>query len=212
MFTGIVEEIGKIININKLSNGAVLKVHCNNVLNGTKIGDSIAVNGVCLTVTEISDDSFSAFASYETLKITAFANYNCGQNVNLERALALSDRLGGHFVMGHIDGIGQLQSVNNVGDAYKFTFSVDESLKKYIVKKGSITIDGISLTVSELDYKSFCVAVIPHTYENTCLYSLKNGDRVNIETDILGKYVEKFLLSENNKTGITYEFLARNGF
>ncbi len=212
MFTGIIEEIGTILNINKIPNGAILNIDCAYVLSDTKIGDSIAVNGVCQTVTEISKNSFSVFCSYETLSLTTLGSLNSGDKVNLERALRLSDRLGGHIVSGHVDGVGKLISATKVGDSHKMTFSADKNLMHYVVKKGSVAIDGISLTVCERDNSTFSAAVIPHTYKNTLLKDLQKGSAVNIETDILGKYIENFLLSENNKSNITPEFLIRNGF
>lgn len=212
MFTGIVEETGSIVSIKKLSNGAVLTVGCKTVIEGTKIGDSIALNGACQTVTSLTDESFDVFSSYETLKLTTLGKLTPGSKVNLERALRLSDRLGGHIVSGHIDGVGTLISSVQIGDSHKMTFSFPDELQKQIVKKGSIAVDGVSLTVADADSATFSTAVIPHTFKNTLLNDLLPGSAVNIETDILGKYVEKFLLSENNKSNITAEFLLRNGF
>ncbi len=196
MFTGIVEETG----ILKSITGSVITVECKKVLEGTKIGDSIAINGCCQTVTALTSDSFSADISEETFRITNFKTLKSGDVVNLERALTPSTRMGGHIVQGHVD-----MTAKYLGN---MTFEVPDS--KYIVYKGSITVNGVSLTVSKLDGNIFSVAIIPHTIENTNLKNLRSGDLVNIETDILGRYVEKFLLTEHNK--IDENFLIENGF
>ena len=214
MFTGIVEELGKIKKIEKLSNGAKLVIECKNILSDDKIGDSICVNGVCQTVTEFNSSSFSVMLSDETLKVTNFSDIKQGDYVNLERALMLNTRLGGHIVSGHIDCTGILISVDKLSDFYNLKFEIPQKSSKYIVYKGSITINGISLTVAEVKENTFTVAIIPYTYKNTVLKYLKTGDRVNIETDILAKYVEKLLRFEDNKTrnNISMEFLKENGF
>lgn len=216
MFTGIVEETGFI----KSFDGHKLIVECSKVLENTQIGDSIAIDGCCQTVVAISANSFSADVSSETLKITK--GFKTGECVNLERALLPQDlienasatgkegymrstrqtRMGGHIVQGHIDG-----TAKYLGD---MTFEVSKDLDKYIVYKGSIAINGVSLTVSKSQNNTFSVAIIPHTLENTNLKYLKTGDLVNIETDILGRYVEKFLSTKNNN--ITEDFLKENGF
>ena len=196
MFTGIVEETGFI----KSFDGHKLIVECSKVLENTQIGDSIAIDGCCQTVVEMSLNTFSADVSAETLKITK--GFKTGECVNLERALTPQTRMGGHIVQGHIDGTGKY-----LGD---MTFEVPKELDKYIVYKGSITVNGVSLTVSKNQNNTFSVAIIPHTLENTNLKHLKIGDLVNIETDILGRYVEKFLSTKNNN--ITEDFLKENGF
>lgn len=216
MFTGIVEETGFI----KSFDGHKLIVECSKVLENTQIGDSIAIDGCCQTVVAINSKSFSADVSAETLKITK--GFKTGECVNLERALlpqglienayvtdkegyvrsTRQTRMGGHIVQGHIDGTGKY-----LGD---MTFEVSKELDKYIVYKGSITVNGVSLTVSKNQNNTFSVAIIPHTLENTNLKYLKIGDLVNIETDILGRYVEKFLSTQNNN--ITEDFLKENGF
>lgn len=196
MFTGIVEETGFI----KSFDGHKLIVECSKVLENTQIGDSIAIDGCCQTVVEMSANSFSADVSAETLKITK--GFKTGECVNLERALLPQTRMGGHIVQGHIDG-----TAKYLGD---MTFEVPKELDKYIVYKGSITVNGVSLTVSKNQNNTFSVAIIPHTLENTNLKYLKIGDLVNIETDILGRYVEKFLSTKNNN--ITEDFLKENGF
>ena len=196
MFTGIVEETGFI----KSFDGHKLIVECSKVLENTQIGDSIAIDGCCQTVVAMSANSFSADVSAETLKITK--GFKTGECVNLERALLPQTRMGGHIVQGHIDG-----TAKYLGD---MTFEVPKELDKYIVYKGSITVNGVSLTVSKNKNNTFSVAIIPHTLENTNLKYLKIGDLVNIETDILGRYVEKFLSTKNNN--ITEDFLKENGF
>lgn len=196
MFTGIVEEIGKI----KSFDGKKLVIECSNVLDGTKLGDSIAINGCCQTVVDLMSNYFSADVSSETLRITK--GFKTGERVNLERALTPQTRMGGHIVQGHVDGVAKY-----LGD---MRFEVFPELDKYIVYKGSITVNGVSLTVSKSEKNIFSVAIIPHTLENTNLKDLRVGDLVNIETDILGRYVEKFLSTQNNN--ITEDFLKENGF
>lgn len=212
MFTGIIEETGKIKTFKKISNGAEIEVECSEVLKDTKIGDSISVNGTCQTVIELLNNSFKAQISDETLRVTNFNYAKAGQSVNLERALTLSSRLGGHIVSGHVDGVGKFVSKEKLTDFYNLVFEIPSELDKYVVYKGSITINGISLTVASIKNNIVEVAIIPHTFENTNLLTLKEGDYVNIETDILGKYVEKFLSVNNNKKDISIDFLMENGF
>ena len=202
MFTGIIEETGKVKTItqNKIT------IEAGIVIEGTKTGDSIAVNGVCLTVTKIGKDFFDADISHETLKVTALSS------LKTDSLVKVGDRLGGHIVSGHIDGIGRGKYIKREGNSYNITIELPQELAKYAAKKGSITINGISLTIADIDDKDVRLAVIPHTFENTNLKTLKAGDFVNIETDILAKYVEKFLSTGDNKTGISMEFLAEHGF
>ena len=208
MFTGIVEELGKILDIksNKIA------VECGTVVEDAKLGDSIAVNGICLTIVEILSRGFVADVSQETLRVTALANLKIGDFVNLERAMKADGRFGGHIVSGHIDGIAKFISAEKKGEFYYLSFELTSDLAKYVVKKGSISINGISLTLAEVDRKNISVAIIPHTFENTNLKTLKNGDFVNIEVDIIAKYVEKFLLSSDNKSKISLDFLQEHGF
>lgn len=212
MFTGIIEEIGEIKSFTHNSNGATIVVKCKDVLADTKLGDSIAINGCCQTVVDIKEDFFSARVSDETLNITNFTSLKSGDTVNLERALTLNSRLGGHIVSGHVDCVGKLIKKEQLTDFYNFDFEIPQNQEKYIVYKGSITVSGISLTVANIDKNIFRVAVIPHTYLNTNLQDLKTGDFVNIETDILGKYVEKLLSAKDNNSRISLEFLQKNGF
>ena len=208
MFTGIIEEIGKAqaVTNNKIT------IQASKVLENTKIGDSIAVNGVCLSVVKIGENSFDADISPETMNITALGKLKTGSLINLERALPANGRFGGHIVSGHIDGTGRVVNIKNEGEFYTIQFELTPELSKYVVKKGSIAINGISLTVADINNNIISVAVIPHTFENTNLKAMKSGDYVNIETDIIAKYIEKFLSTSDNKTGISMKFLMENGF
>lgn len=208
MFTGIIEEIGQIKTIKNED----IEISCSKVLQDTKIGDSICVNGVCQTVTKLFENSFTAKLSQTTRNISTFGNLKSGDYVNLERALTLSSRLGGHIVSGHVEGVGKIVKYEKLEEFYNLYIEIPKELEKYIVKKGSITIDGISLTVADINNNIVIVSVIPHTYDNTNLKYKNNF--VNIETDILSKYVEKFLSTDNNsvKTVITEDFLRENGF
>lgn len=217
MFTGIVEEIGSLKELSIGSGFGNIEIKCNKVLEETKIGDSIAVNGVCLTVNKINSNSFVADIMGETLDRTNLGRLKDGNKVNLERALKVSDRFGGHIVSGHVDGKGQILSIDNKEDGTWFTISADKEILKYIILKGSITIDGISLTVAYVDNEVFKVSIIPHTLKNTILAQKIQGSYVNLENDIMGKYIEKFMIfskteSENEKSKITLDFLRENGF
>ena len=217
MFTGIVEEIGSLKELSIGSGLGNIEIECNKVLEETKIGDSIAVNGVCLTVNKINSNSFVADIMGETLDRTNLGRLKDGNKVNLERALKVSDRFGGHIVSGHVDGKGQILSIDNKEDGTWFTISADKEILKYIILKGSITIDGISLTVAYVDNEVFKVSIIPHTLKNTILAQKIHVSYVNLENDIMGKYIEKFMIfskteSENEKSKITLDFLRENGF
>ncbi len=208
MFTGIIEELGK---IQKITNNSIV-IECEKVLEETKIGDSIAVNGVCLTVKNIYSNSFEANVSNETFKVTNIKTLKVNSFVNLERAMTLNGRFGGHIVSGHIDGIEKIVSIIKNNEFYEIQISIDKTLEKYVVKKGSVTINGISLTVADVQKGLIKLVIIPHTFNNTNLKYLKNNDYVNIEVDILSKYVENFLSIKDNRTGIDLEFLQQNGF
>lgn len=215
MFTGIIEELGTIDRVERGSESAVLHIHCHDVLEGTKIGDSIAVNGVCLTVTSMGADCYTADVMAETLDRSSLGRLQKGSRVNLERAMPADGRFGGHIVAGHIDGTGTVQSIERDETAVWYKIGADASILRYIVEKGSITIDGISLTVARVGTGDFSVSIIPHTQENTVLKDRKVGDIVNLETDIIGKYVEKLMLPKENETSqskVTMSFLAENGF
>lgn len=211
MFTGIIEEIGKVVSFKKSAHGADLKISAKTVLEDVKLGESIAVNGVCETVVAFDNTTFEVNVSDETLKVSNLSNLKQGDFVNLERALKLSDRLSGHIVSGHVDLTTKFIKKEKLGEFYNMEFAVTPDFRKYIVKKGSITINGISLTIADIKPESFVVAVIPHTFENTNLKELKNNDIVNIETDILAKYIENFVVGKEKKE-ITMNFLEENGF
>ena len=208
MFTGIVEEIGHINSVNNDS----ISVSCKKILEDINIGDSIAVDGVCLTVTSYNATSFNADVSYETMRVTKLGDLQINDSVNLERAMLATSRFGGHIVSGHVDCVGKIIDINKNGNFYELNVSIPDGNSQYFIKKGSITIDGISLTIYDLTENSIKVAVIPHTFENTNLKTLKANSFVNIEFDILGKYVEKKLLMNDNKSNITENFLKENGF
>lgn len=218
MFTGIIEEMGEIVSIQKASVSAILSIQASKVLEGTQIGDSIAVNGICLTVTTIRGQVFTADVMAETLRRSSLGKLTKGSKVNLERAMAADGRFGGHIVSGHIDGTGVIASMKREENAVWVEITTSYELLRYIVEKGSIAIDGISLTVAALTDSSFSVSLIPHTGQETTLLSKKPGDPVNLENDIVGKYVERFLtmLSEpdqsTDKKGVDLEFLAEHGF
>jgi riboflavin synthase len=213
MFTGIVEELGKVIDLKILPNSAQLTLEGRKVLEGTQIGDSIAVNGVCLTVVKLEGNSFTVDIMAETLDKTNLKQSRRGSWVNLERALQLSTRLGGHIVSGHVDGVGTIKRITPVGIARVFELEAPSSLLKYILPKGSIAIDGISLTVVDILAQGFSVSLIPHTRQETTLGFKGVGDEVNLETDLIGKYVARFLeKTDEPKKDLSMNFLAEHGF
>ena len=221
MFTGIIEEVGIISQLTKLSTGAIVKISCQRVLENFKIGESVAVNGVCLTARNIQKDAFIADVMPETLRSTNLEKFFAGQYVNLERALKADGRLGGHMVLGHIDGTGRIIKNHSKGNAMIFQISSSKELMKYIVSKGSVAIDGVSLTVQSVGSQSFTVSIIPHTLDTTNLQYRVSGDTVNIETDIIGKYIKNFLLGSKSienpskkitGKGLTIERLKLYGF
>lgn len=217
MFTGIVEEVGTLKAIRKGAHSAVLEIQAKVVLEDIHLGDSIAVNGVCLTATSFSPSGFTADVMHETLNRSALSTLRPGSRVNLERAMAANGRFGGHIVAGHVDGVGTVRRIEKDDNAIWYTIAAGPEILRYVVEKGSITIDGISLTVARVDSDSFAISAIPHTVAVTVLADRKPGDTVNLETDIIGKYVEKLLQTpppaeEEKKSGITREFLTRYGF
>lgn len=214
MFTGIVEEIGIVRNITRGANGASLVVECGTILEDIKIGDSICINGVCETVVSFDSKSFTVQISDETLSVTNFSKIGNGNFVNLERALMLNSRLGGHILSGHVDGQAQIVSIKKLTDFYNISFKLSNEVLKYVVYKGSIAINGISLTVADIKNDICSIAVIPHTFNNTNLKNLNIGDYVNIETDILARYVEKMLSADDNDNSsmLSMSFLQENGF
>ncbi len=218
MFTGIIEGLGTIRTLHASGQGQRLGIEADFALDGTKIGDSIAVNGACLTAVSLEGKRFFVDVSPETVTHTAFAKAKIGDRVNLERALRLSDRIDGHLVSGHIDGMGTLKDRKILSNAIIITFSIPENLARYMIHKGSVAVDGVSLTINRCDAGSFAVSVIPHTAKLTTVGFKKPGDTVNIETDMIGKYVEKFVIAGGrgnaDKAGAPLDmaFLSKNGF
>ncbi len=210
MFTGIVEEVGTVRSLERGGGGAWLKVRAQRVLEDLKIGDSIAVEGVCLTVTELSEGDFTAELSTETLRTTSLGNIRPGRPVNLERSLRLGERLGGHLVTGHVDGVGKVVGKGREGPTELVTIEAPQEVMRYLVDKGSVAVDGISLTVARLERGAFTVAIISHTAEATTLLTKGVGEAVNLEADIMGKYVERLLKKEERS--LDREFLAEHGY
>ena len=215
MFTGLVEEIGTVEQMRHGRHSAVLTIRAKTVLEGTKIGDSIAVNGICLTVTGLFSDRFSADIMHETLNRSALAGLTRGSHVHLERAMAADGRFGGHLVAGHVDGVGTILRIRRDDTAIWYTIQAKPEVLRYVVEKGSIAVDGISLTVAAVTGTDFSISAIPHTVSRTLLKERKEGDQVNLETDLIGKYVEKLLYTpreQPEKSTLTREFLTRYGF
>ena len=216
MFTGIIHGLGTLKDIRQAGQGLVFTVHPDFSIKDPQEGESIAVNGVCLTAAAISHDVFCVEISPETLSRTTLPGLRVGSRVNLERALRLSDRLGGHLVSGHVDGIGEVIEKERLSQFTLFTIAIPESLDRYIVEKGSVAIDGISLTVNSCGRGRFFVAIIPHTAKLTTMGFRNKGDKINIEVDLIGKYIEKLLpaghIKTEKPTNIDTEFLAQHGF
>lgn len=215
MFTGIIEEIGQVTQLQKGTHSAILQIQATIVLDGLKIGDSVAVNGVCLTVTSIQVHGFTADVMHETLNRSTLSELKSGSSVNLERAMPAIGRFDGHIVAGHVDDIGKIIDIKRDDNAIWYTIQAAPSVMRYIVEKGSIAIDGISLTVAKLVADSFSVSIIPHTAHVTTLGKRQIGDMVNLENDMIGKYVEKFLtpaISQTTKSTITRDWLMQHGF
>ena len=216
MFTGIIEELGTIRGVSITKDGGELQIAATTVLGGTKLGDSIAVNGTCLTVTKLEKDGFTAFVMVESLRRTNLGSLKRGSVVHLERAMAADGRFGGHMVTGHIDGQGTFLSQKPEGQAVVLTIGADPEILSGIVEKGSIAIDGTSLTVMDVGKDSFRVGIIPHTGGHTALLDRPKGYACNLETDVIGKYIQKFLAknteSTPKKSTLTMDFLRENGF
>jgi riboflavin synthase len=220
MFTGIIESIGTVADLKIRGKEWRLRIHCPTLdFDDVHLGDSIAVNGCCLTVTEFDSDSFCADVSNESISLTTFQYLKIGASVNLEKALTPQTRLGGHLVSGHVDGVGELVSQADDGGSWRLTFRVPDALARYIAQKGSICIDGTSLTVNTVDGACFSVNIIPHTQQATIIHTYRVGQRVNIEVDLIARYLERLVLGDKaaesgvkNAGGITEAFLTSNGF
>lgn len=223
MFTGLIEEIGEIVSVKRDTKTYKLSVCANRIFEDLKLGDSVAVNGVCLTASTISGNVFTADVMPETIERTALSKLKSGSRVNLERAMPLNGRFGGHIVAGHIDGVGVIMSKKQDSNAVRLTITAKPEILKYIVEKGSIAINGVSLTVTYVDSSAFGVSIIPHTSNETTLLSYEIGTAVNLECDIVGKYIEKLMNYGNSEAadnadktsasgGIDMEFLSRCGF
>ena len=217
MFTGIVEEIGTIKKVEKGAKSSKLTIEGAKIFDDLKLGDSVAVNGVCLTVTEYTKNTFTADVMNETLSRSNLGDLKNGSRVDLERAMAADGRFGGHIVSGHIDGTGRIVKTEKDDIAVWYTIAADKKIMKYIIEKGSVTIDGISLTVAKVTDTDFSVSIIPHTAKETVLGFKKAGDTVNLENDVVGKYIEHFLTFDDKSvpeknTGRTKDFLLKAGF
>lgn len=212
MFTGIIEELGKLKGISKGTWFKRIEVQAEKVLEDLKVGDSVNINGACQTVVELKSNSFVVEAVEETLKRTNLGQLKPKDQVNLERSLRLSDRLSGHILTGHVDCKGRIKSITQIGDFWRFEFSLPETYLTYIVEKGSVGVEGISLTVVDVLKDSFSVSVIPFTFAQTNLSKKREGDSVNIEVDLLGKFVKRFLDIKSSKEKITQKFLKERGW
>lgn len=212
MFTGIIEEVGRVKTLNKSAQGAVIEVQCQTILESVKVGDSVAVDGACLTVISLNKTSFKADISLETLTKTILKDKISGSLVNLERALRVGDRLGGHMVSGHIDCTGILSAKKSSGNGFVCEFSYPENFRPYLIEKGSVSINGISLTVVDVLQSKFSVWVIPHTFANTSLSDVNIGGSINLEFDMLAKYIENFVRLKNTAQGLNIQTLSENGY
>lgn len=216
MFTGIVEAVGTLTAITPKGEDISVTVSAGKLdMSDVKLGDSIATNGVCLTVVQMSETSYTADLSVETLNKTGFTDYQAGDKVNLEKAMLPTTRFGGHIVSGHVDGVGQIVERNMVGRAIEFWVAMPSELSKYVAEKGSITVDGISLTVNALRKNEFKLTIVPHTGEETTITDFHVGRKVNLEVDVLARYMERLLVSRqepSTESRITMEFLQQNGF
>ena len=213
MFTGIIEEIGKIAKSHPIAGGLSIKIEASKILDETKVNDSICIDGVCLTVTNLDESGFWVDAVGATLEKTTFTSIKSSSLVNLERSVRLNDRLGGHLVQGHVNGIGTISEIKKLGENYLLNIDVPENLERYLIKEGSIAINGISLTIANLNKNIVSISVIPHTWQNTNLKFKKVNDKVNVEIDVLAKYVERLLI-KNDTAGknITENWLKEIGY
>ncbi|KGR73522.1 riboflavin synthase [Ureibacillus manganicus] len=212
MFTGIIEEIGKVTAIKKDSTSMELTLHCPKILTDARLGDSISVNGVCLTITNLQNEQMAVDVMPETVKATNIHQLKIGDPVNLERAMSANGRFGGHFVSGHVDGSGVIRSIRPVSNAVYIEIGISRELVENCIPRGSITIDGTSLTIFNVSDQSVTISLIPHTFTETILGMKKVGDQVNIETDLLGKYIQHHIKNKENQSNITLDFLKQHGF
>lgn len=218
MFTGIIEAVGTIKAININSQGARIDIAVANLdMADVKLGDSIAANGICLTVVAFDQNSYSADVSNETLSRTGFANYQVGQRLNLEKAMLPTTRFGGHIVSGHVDAVAQVLTIENKGNSVDYWLSMPKEIAPYIAEKGSITIDGVSLTVNSLEQDKFRLTIVPHTAEQTIIVDYQSGTKVNVEVDVMARYIERLLNAKQDSPqssahGVTESLLARSGF
>ena len=212
MFTGLIEEIGHVVQIRTVGDGLRLKIHCTKILSDLAVDHSVSVNGACLTAVRIDSQFFEADAIKATVTRTNLKYLKSGSPVNLERALRISDRLGGHLVQGHVDDTASILQLQRKPDNFLLTIEIPVRLARYIIPRGSITIDGISLTVADIQQQQVTVAIIPHTLASTTLQFRNPGDRVNVETDLIGKYILRFLESSEQKHEITLDLLHEHGF
>jgi riboflavin synthase len=214
MFTGIIEEIAKIEKTKPIAGGLSIKIGAIKILDDISINDSICVDGVCLTVTNFDNSGFWVDAVGATLEKSTFASVRPSSYVNLERSVRLNDRLGGHLVQGHVNGIGTISEIQKLGENYLLQITFPENLKKYLIREGSIAVNGISLTIADLDKNLISISIIPHTWQNTNLRHKKVNDKVNIEIDVLAKYVEKLLTKDNSgsEKNITENWLKEIGY
>ncbi|OUS24099.1 riboflavin synthase subunit alpha [Thalassotalea sp. 42_200_T64] len=219
MFTGIIEAVGKVKSIKLNASGARVMIASGNLdLSDVKLGDSIATNGICLTVVDIDGASYSADVSKETLTRTGFTHYSSGTRVNLEKAMLPTTRFGGHMISGHVDGIGKITAINPVGNSIEYWIELADNLKQYVAEKGSITVDGTSLTVNSVDENKFRLTIVPHTTEQTIISTYKVGQLVNLEVDLIARYIERLLFcreqdsNQATSSGISKELLLNSGF
>lgn len=219
MFTGIIEDIGTIQSLQPSGDDIRLTIKTNKLdMSDVALGDSIANNGVCLTVTALTSSTFSADVSHETIKRTGFAHYQAGSQVNLEKALQANGRLGGHIVSGHVDGVGEVLSINTVGRYVEIWLKAPAALARYLAEKGSITVDGVSLTVNKVDGCHFLITLIPHSLQETIIGLYRVGTQVNLEVDVIARYLERLILGDkaahphSDKQDISMAFLAENGY
>ncbi|MFO7948097.1 MAG: riboflavin synthase [Armatimonadota bacterium] len=214
MFTGLIQEIGTVTGVRETSTGRQITIDAPEMTTETEVGASIACSGICLTVERLSGTAFEVHAGSETLQRSTAGDWTPGTQINLEPALRVSDRLGGHIVQGHVDCVGTCEAVRPVGETTEYSFSLPDEFLPYIAEKGSIAIDGISLTIAGIEGEEIAVAIIPHTMDNTTLAQMEPQQRVNIEVDILAKYVRRMLnmQQEQQSSGVTEEFLREHGF